>query len=229
MAVSSNSQLKGVLEYPSNPSFKERIDWLGFLTPKEDAQLIKKESLATQDQLFQNIMDVFTLLFDKFQIVADVRSEKLAEQFALVNQLNEKVDMFNSVKPQKPNMEPEQNALAQTEELETIMKEGLVPVKDLKVLAQQLADSAGTVQQQLYAESTPDKDILKRVYGSISKLLSSKGEAVTAPPAFPASPASVPPSLPASPASVTQGGYRLRKSRKAQYKSNRTLRRSKRL
>ena len=64
MTVSSNTPLKEVLQYPSNPSFKEKTDWIGLLTPKEEAQLIKKESLATQDRLLQNVIDVFALLFD---------------------------------------------------------------------------------------------------------------------------------------------------------------------
>jgi len=245
MAVSSNTPLKEILQYPSNPSFKERTDWIGFLTPKEEAQLVKKESLATQDRLFQNIIDVFALLFDKFQIVADMRSGKLAEQSALVDQLNQKVDLFNSAKPEKPGAEAAQNALAQTELLEIIMKEGPIPVPpvSLKTLGQQLADTAATLKQQLYTEATPDKEVLRRVYGSISKLLSSKAAGIAASTTTEAEAAkaatavAVPVSTPEKAmygsvkklASIT-GGYRLRKSRKVQPKSKKhTLRRSKRL
>jgi hypothetical protein len=246
MAVSSNAPLKEVLQYPSNPSFKERTDWLGLLTPKEEAQLIKKESLTTQDRLFQNVLDVFTLLFDKFQIVADMRSEKLTEQSALVDQLNQKVNLFNSAKPEKPGAASAQNALAQAELLETIMKEGPIPVLPvrLKVLGQELADTAGTVKQQLYAEATPDKEILKRVYGSISKLLGSKAAEAAAVGAAAAgaagAAAAVAATIDTSPEKAaygsikklvsTTGGYRLRKSRKAQKTTKKqTLRRSKRM
>jgi len=202
MTVSSNTQLKGILQYPSNPSFKERTDWLGFLTPKEDAVLIKKESLQMQDRLFQNIKDIFELLFDKFQIVADTRSDKLAEQSALVDQLNQKVDLFNSAKSERQNPELEQNALDQTELLETIMKEGPVPIlpMNLKILAQQLADGAETVKQQLYAEATPDKEVLKRMYESINKLLDLKVTEATAsatPAPAPTAPAPAPTAAPA--------------------------------
>ena len=246
MTVSSNAPLKEILQYPSNPSFKERTDWLGFLTPKEEAQLIKKESLATQDRLFQNVMDIFALLFDKFQIVADMRSGKLAEQPALVDQLNQKVNLFNSAKPETYGADPAQNALAQTELLETIMKEGPIPVPlvSLKVLGQQLADTAATVKQQLYTEATPDKEVLRRMYGSISKLLSSKAADVILSATVPITP-TAPPAEPnpkadtdATPEKavygsvkklVTTGGYRLRKSRKVHSTSKkRTLRRSKR-
>jgi hypothetical protein len=240
MTVSSNSPLKEILEYPSNPSFKDRTDWLGFLTPKEETQLIKKESLATQDRLFQNILDIFALLFDKFQIVADMRSDKLAEQATLVDQLNQKVNLFNAGKPEKPGADPAQNALAQSELLETIMKEGPIPVPpmSLKILGQELADTAGTVKQQLYAEATPDKDVLRRVYGSISKLLGSNVAATAA-----AATATATVTATAEPLSTekatygsiktmltTTGGYRLRKSRKVRASSKKkTLRRSKRL
>jgi hypothetical protein len=272
MAVSSNTPLKELLQYPSNPSFKEKTDWIGLLTPKEEAQLIKKESLATQDRLFQNVMDVFALLFDKFQIVAHMRSGKLTEQSALVDQLNQKVTLFNSVKSEKPGAAPAQNALAQTELLETIMKEGPIPIQPirLKILGQELADTAGTMKQQLYAEATPDKATLKRLYGSISKLLGLKATetkatettkaateaateaatteaeaateaetattAATAATTAAATVAAIAPSPEkAAYESIkklvsTTGGYRLRKSRKAQRTSKKqTLRRSKRL
>jgi hypothetical protein len=241
MTVSSNSPLKEILQYPSNPSFKDRTDWLGFLTPKEETQLIKKESLATQDRLFQNILDIFALLFDKFQIVADMRSDKLAEQATLVDQLNQKVNLFNAGKPEKPGADPAQNAVAQSELLETIMKEGPIPVPpmSLKILGQELADTAGTVKQQLYAEATPDKDVLRRVYGSISKLLGSN-VAATATVATAATVAAVATAEPLSTEKATYGsiktmltttgGYRLRKSRKVRPSSKKkTLRRSKRL
>jgi hypothetical protein len=85
------------------------------------------------------------------------------------------------------------------------------------------------VKQQLYAEATPDKDILKRIYGSISKLLGSAASEATAAIEEVASPEKTTDESAKKLASTT-GGYRLRKSRKAQYMSKKkTLRRSRRL
>jgi len=179
MSVASNSTLKDILTNPVSESYKKDPKYLSALTQKEDKILASKEFLHIQDQLFENLVNAFMILFAKFEAIASIRSKSLQAKEGELAKLNENIAKFNSLEESiKDEDDKQENAEEQVRELEAIMKDGAVPIKDVKVLedkATDLANDDELIKEDLVKQSTDtDETTLKKVYHSIKSLFKRK-------------------------------------------------------
>jgi hypothetical protein len=203
MSVASNSTLKDILTNPVSESYKKDPKYLSALTQKEDKILASKEFLHIQDQLFENLVNAFMILFAKFEAIASIRSKSLQAKEGELAKLNENIAKFNSLEESiKDEDDKQENAEEQVRELEAIMKDGAVPIKDAKVLedkATDLANDDELIKEDLVKQSTDtDETTLKKVYNSIKSLFKRKLVAAKPPLAKPpaAKPSVAKPSAP---------------------------------
>jgi hypothetical protein len=218
MALASNQTLKDILTNPVAESYKQDPKYLTALLQKEDKILASKEFLNIQDQLFENLVNAFMILFAKFEAVANIRSKSLQAKEGELAKLNENIAKFNSLEDSlKDEDDKEASAEEQVNELETIMKEGAVPIKDVKMLedkAADLANDAELIKEDLVKQSTDtESSTLKKVYNAVASLFKRK---VSGPKT----------DVTATPMDIKKGGSR-RRLRRAK-PAKKTLRRSKR-
>ena len=217
MSVSSNNSMKQMLTNPSSDAFKTDQKWLSNLTSKENTILTSKEFLNIQDKLFENLVSSFMILFAKFEVVANLRSDVLEQKKGDLTALNEHVAKFNSLESESGDTE----ANAQVDILEKIMKDGPVPISDPMVIADKaasLAEDAEKIQSDIASQADSDKSTLKKVYDAVAALIKQKSLVAAKPSVEP----TAPPLEQTEQKEQTGGGRRLRRSRK-----RKTLRRSK--